>query len=78
MENYIDNKLVKFGWGAYFSEAYAGLFKKGYKQWGFQRVHPKIKLRGKGFDLKHSLVHYYCKNISDLLKNWITTHLQEL
>ncbi len=70
VENYIDNKLVKFGWGAYFGKtAYAGLFKKGYKQWGFQRVHPKIKLRGKrGFDLKNSLVHYYCKNISDLLK----------
>ena len=70
VENYIDNKLVKFV-GAHIlvkphMQAY---LKKGYKQWGFQRVHPKIKLRGKrGFDLKNSLVHYYCKNISDLLK----------
>ena len=48
IHNYINKKLVRFGWGAYFGKSsYAGLFKKKCKRWGLQRVHPKIKLMGK-------------------------------
>ena len=64
------NKLVKHGWGAYFGKsAYPGLFRKKNKVWGKQRVHPKLKLIGKkGFSLKNPIKHYYCEDISDMIK----------
>jgi glycosyltransferase involved in cell wall biosynthesis len=70
VNNYLGDDVVKFGWGAYFGKSsYAGLFKKGIKIWGRQRVHPKITLTGRrGESLKNKLDHYYCKNISDLFK----------
>ena len=69
VDNYINKKLVRFGWGAYFGKSsYAGLFKKKCKRWGLQRVHPKIKLMGKkGYILNNHLTHLYCKNIADLI-----------
>jgi len=69
VNNFIGNSIVKYGWGAYFGKSsYPGLFKKNYKSWGKQRVHPKLDLKGKkGFTLKNSLNHYYCKDISDML-----------
>lgn len=69
VNNYIGNKIVKYGWGAYFGKsAYPGLFKKGTKIWGKNRVHPKILLSGKkGFILKNPILHYYCKDISDMI-----------
>ena len=68
VNNYIGKNLVKFGWGAYIGKsAYAGLFRKGFKEWGRGRVHPKIYLKGeKGDALDHPLDHFYCKNIYDL------------
>lgn len=70
VDNYINRKLVKYGWGAYFGKSsYAGLFRKNCKKWGFQRVHPKITLLGKrGDNLKNHLTHYYCYSIKDLIK----------
>lgn len=68
VNNYIGNRLVKFGWGAYFGKsAYPGLFRKKMKIWGNNRVHPNIKLLGqKGYSLRNSVDHYYCKSISDM------------
>ena len=70
VDNYINRKLVTYGWGAYFGKSsYAGLFRKNCKIWGLQRVHPKITLLGnKGGNLKNHLIHYYCYSISDLIK----------
>ena len=70
VKNYLGDSVVKFGWGAYFGKSsYAGLFKRGMKIWGRQRVHPKITLTGRrGKSLENQLDHYYCKNISDLFK----------
>ena len=70
VDNYINRKLVTYGWGAYFGKSsYAGLFRKNYKIWGLQRVHPKITLLGKrGGNLKNHLTHYYCYSIKDLIK----------
>tara|TARA_B100000989_G_scaffold298746_1_gene289559 strand:+ start:8768 stop:9526 length:759 start_codon:yes stop_codon:yes gene_type:complete len=68
VNNYIGKKLIKYGWGAYFGKsAYIGLFKKGSKIWGEQKVHPRILLKGKkGDKLKNPIKHYYCKDISDM------------
>ena len=67
--NYVGTKVVKYGWGAYFGKsAYPGLFKKNCKFWGGDRVHPKIILsKKKGNTLQNSLIHFYCKDISDMI-----------
>tara|TARA_B100000989_G_scaffold248028_1_gene195417 strand:+ start:1805 stop:2560 length:756 start_codon:yes stop_codon:yes gene_type:complete len=69
VNNYVGNKLVKYGWGAYFGKSsYPGLFKKNFKIWGNERVHPQLKFitkkRGK---LKNCITHYYCKSLSDMI-----------
>ena len=68
VKNYLGERIVKYGWGAYFGKsAYSGLFKNKMKKWGNQRVHPKIDLFGvQGNTLVNKLDHFYCKNIADL------------
>lgn len=70
VDNYIGGKLVRHGWGASFGKAaYPGLFKKGVKEWGPQRVHPSLKWSGKkGPMLKHRVDHLVDRNISDMVR----------
>lgn len=70
VDNYIGDRLVRWGWGASFGKAaYPGLFKKGVKTWGPQRVHPSLQWRGtKGPMLENRLDHYVDKNISDMIR----------
>jgi hypothetical protein len=60
---------VRYGWGAAFGKgAYAGLFRKGVKIWGPQRVHPKLRLSGvAGPRLAAPLEHYVDRNIADMI-----------
>jgi len=68
--NYVGGKLVRWGWGASFGKAaYPGLFRKGVKLWGDQRVHPALTWSGrKGPMLSQCLDHYVDRNVSDMLK----------
>ncbi len=70
VDNYIGEKLVRYGWGASFGKAaYPGLFKNGVKVWSNQRVHPKLIWTGqKGFMLENRIDHYVDKNISDMMR----------
>lgn len=76
VDNYIGAKLVRWGWGASFGKAaYPGLFRKGAKSWGPQRVHPSLAWSGrngaravKGAMLTHRLDHYVDANISDMIR----------
>lgn len=70
VDNYIGDRLVRWGWGAsYGKAAYPGLFKKGVKTWGMQRVHPSLQWSGeKGPMLRHRLNHYVDRDISDMIK----------
>lgn len=70
VDNYIAGKLVRWGWGAsYGKAAYPGLFRKGVKVWGDQRVHPRLTWTGvKGPMLKNRLDHYVDRNVSDMIK----------
>ena len=70
VDNYIGKKLVRYGWGASFGKAaYPGLFRKGVKKWGHQRVHPRLIWAGrKGLMLKNRLIHYVDRDISDIIK----------
>jgi glycosyltransferase involved in cell wall biosynthesis len=70
VDNYIGNRLVRWGWGASFGRsAHAGLFRRGAKSWGEGRVHPAIALSGgQGPTLAAPLAHYVDRNISDMLR----------
>lgn len=70
VDNYIGDRLVRWGWGASFGKAaYPGLFRKGVKRWGMQRVHPSLSWSGrKGAMLENRLVHYVDRDISDMIK----------
>jgi glycosyltransferase involved in cell wall biosynthesis len=70
VDNYIGEHLVRWGWGASFGRsAYAGLFRRGVKHWGDQRVHPAITLSGvQGPMLDARLAHHVDRNISDMLR----------
>lgn len=70
VDNYVGPRLVRWGWGASFGKAaYPGLFRKGVKRWGMQRVHPSLEWTGaKGEMLENRLVHYVDRDISDMIK----------
>jgi len=68
-DNYIGDRLVRHGWGAYWGVSAAPrLFSKGAKRWGGQRVHPSLELQGEKRTLKSRMVHYVDRDISDMLK----------
>ena len=70
VDNYIGKRLVRHGWGAsYGKAAYPGLFRKGSKFWGRQRVHPSLSWNGrKGTMLQGRINHYVDRDISDMIK----------
>ncbi len=83
VDNYIGSHLVRYGWGAAFGKgAYVGLFRKGTKTWGNQRVHPKLELSGVAGDrLRSTLQHYVDRNISEMfarLDRYSTLRAQDL
>jgi glycosyltransferase involved in cell wall biosynthesis len=69
VDNYVGARLVRYGWGASFGRsAHAGLFRRGAKRWGDQRVHPAVTLSGiQGPTLESRIVHHVDRNISDML-----------
>lgn len=83
VDNYIGERLVRWGWGASFGKAaYPGLFRKTAKVWGAQRVHPSLKWNGKkGPMLNSRLVHFVDRNISDMIRrldNYSTARAKDL
>ncbi|NQV98693.1 MAG: glycosyltransferase family 2 protein [Rhodospirillales bacterium] len=83
VDNYVGTRLVRWGWGASFGKAaYPGLFRKGVKVWGDQRVHPSLQWTGtKGPMLKNRLIHYVDRNISDMIRrldNYSTARARDL
>ena len=70
VDNYIGARLVRHGWGAsYGKAAYPGLFRRGVKTWGPQRVHPALTWRGrKGPMLANRVRHYVDRDISDMIR----------
>lgn len=70
VDNYIGERLIRWGWGASFGKAaYPGLFRRGVKVWGDQRVHPNLIWSGrKGAMLANRSVHYVDRDLSDMIK----------
>jgi len=83
VDNYIGERLVRWGWGASFGKgAYAGLYRNGAKSWGDERVHPEVTLNGtQGAMLNAHLIHRVDRNISDMLSRldrYSTAHARDL
>jgi glycosyltransferase involved in cell wall biosynthesis len=83
VDNYVGSRLVRWGWGASFGKsACAGLFRKGAKAWGGERVHPRLSFTGtRGAPLANRLDHYVDRNISDMLRRldrYSTAHALDL
>jgi glycosyltransferase involved in cell wall biosynthesis len=83
VDNYIGERLVRWGWGASFGKgAYAGLYRNGAKRWGEERIHPTVSLSGvQGPMLENRLAHHVDRNISDMLARldrYSTAHARDL
>ena len=83
VDNYIGDRLVRYGWGASFGKgAFPGFYRNGAKLWGNERVHPKVTLSGvQGPTLDGHLIHYVDRNISDTLlrlDRYTTAHAKDL
>jgi len=70
VDNYIGERLVRYGWGAAFGTSQVSrLFRRHIKRWGDQRVHPKVTFQGKGGPvLKTPYLHYVDRNVSDMIR----------
>ena len=72
VDNYVGERLVRYGWGAQFGVSSAPrLCRKGVKTWGRDRVHPALTWREgarEGPKLKNRLAHYADDSLSDLLQ----------
>ena len=84
VDNYIGERLVRWGWGAFFGRsAHAALYRRGVKSWADDRVlHASVRLSGApGPPLEHRLAHYVDRNISDMLirlDRYTSLHAQDL
>lgn len=67
-DNYIGDRLVRYGWGASWGVNSAPrLFSRGAKRWGAERVHPALELSGTRRRLRARMVHHVDRDISDML-----------
>ena len=72
-DNYIGDRLVKYGWGAAWGvSATVRLFATGpdgpAKRWGDQRIHPQLDLKGTRGTLKEPMAHFVDRDISDMIQ----------
>ncbi|PPR10600.1 MAG: hypothetical protein CFH41_01589 [Alphaproteobacteria bacterium MarineAlpha11_Bin1] len=70
VDNYVGDRLIRHGWGGSWGKGqYPGLFRRGSKRWGLQRLHPTLELTSKeGPTLENRLDHYVDRNISDMIR----------
>jgi hypothetical protein len=70
VDNYVGGHYIRHGWGGggFGMVSYPGLFRKGVKVWGPQRVHPHLVVSGRqGAMLKNPVTHHIDDSISAML-----------
>lgn len=82
-DNYVGNRLVRYGWGAHFGvTSTAKLFRKGARVFKQGEVHPSSTFIGtEGPRLQHRMVHYMLKDMShmfQLLNYYSSMHARSL
>lgn len=70
VDNYIGDRLVRYGWGGSFgTSAVARLYRRGRKSWGDEHVHPAARIEGReGPRLQHAILHQVDTDVSDMLR----------
>jgi glycosyltransferase involved in cell wall biosynthesis len=70
VENYVGGRLIRYGWGGAFGTTLAArLYRKGSKQWGGERVHPKVTFEGaEGPKLQGAIRHQFGETVSDVFR----------
>jgi glycosyltransferase involved in cell wall biosynthesis len=71
VDNYVGDRLVRFGWaGSFGTTSVPRLFRRGAKRWRAQRVHPGLDWTGaEGPKITQgALVHLVDRDISDMLR----------
>lgn len=67
-DNYIGERLVKYGWGGSWGVGAAPrLSSRGAKSWGAQRVHPSLELEGPKRWLSTPIAHYVDRDLNDMI-----------
>ena len=67
-DNYIGDRLVKYGWGGSWGVMAAPrLSSRGAKRWGLQRIHPSLELIGEKRWLVTAISHYVDKDFNHML-----------
>ena len=67
-DNFIGERLVRHGWGGSWGVmAAARLFTPGAKQWGAQRIHPRVVLEGPQRRLRQAMHHHVDRDVADML-----------
>ena len=70
IDNYVGQRLVRYGWGGSFgTSSVARLFRRGSKRWGDERIHPTVRFEGeRGQSLTHPIRHEVDADISDMIQ----------
>ena len=81
-ENFVGERLVRHGWGGVWGVTKtARLFTPGAKQWGDQRIHPRVALQGPERRLKAAMYHYVDRDLADMverLQRYTDAHAADL
>jgi len=68
-DNYVGDRLVRYGWGASWGVSAAPrLSRRGCKRWGAQRIHPSLTLKGPESRLTQRMIHYVDRDISAMIR----------
>lgn len=70
VDNYVGDRLIRYGWGGAFGTSLAArLYRRGLKRWGGERVHPGVTFDGpEGPRLKSPLRHQFADSVSDVFR----------
>jgi len=69
IDNYVGQRLVRYGWGGSFgTSSVARLYRRTSKHWGDERLHPTVRFSGAaGARLAHPIRHDVDDDISDMI-----------
>lgn len=68
-DNFVGEGLARHGWGGVWGVTKtARLFTPGAKQWGDQRIHPRVALQGPERRLKVAMHHYIDRDLADMVE----------
>jgi glycosyltransferase involved in cell wall biosynthesis len=72
-DNYVGQRLLRYGWaGSFGKSAACCLFTKGSKIWGLQRIHPSLELKNYVKELDGRITHLVDRDLNDMIRrlNW--------